>query len=95
MLDFVTPSGESTLDKLLAIPNAPGVLTKSTLGVLKWITSLNNVVIVAAAGNEAGPGVRPYAYYPAALEGVVGVGALPREYTRATYPSGQYYAPAS
>lgn len=97
VLDFVTPTDESTLSKLLNLtnPQISVLSTKSILGVLNWITSLNNVVVVAAAGNEAKPGVRPYAYYPAAFQGVIGVGALPRNNPISNYPSGQYYIPAS
>jgi hypothetical protein len=97
MLDLVTQEGLSNLDEVLDLtdPVRSGLMTKSTLGVLTWITSLKNVVVVAAAGNYARPGVRPYASYPAAFKGVIGVGALSRDYPRATYPSGTYYVPAS
>ncbi len=97
MLDLVTQNGVSNLNQELNLtdPKISGSLTKSTLGVLTWVTSLKNVVVVAAAGNDAGQGVRPYASYPAAFRGVVGVGALPKEYPTSTYPSGQYYIPAS
>lgn len=91
VLDPFTPSGDPTLTERLALTN-PILLTNTTRDVLNWITSLNNVVIVAAAGNEANLGARPPAYYPAAFQGVIGVGALPNAYP--TYPTGEYI-PAS
>ena len=97
MLDLVTQSSVSNLDQLLNLtnPNTSGLLTKSILGVLTWVTSLKNVIVVAAAGNQGSPGVRPYASYPAAFKGVVGVGALPKDFPKNAYPSGQYYIAAS
>ena len=94
MLDLITRDGGSNLDQELdlANPATSGLLAESIRGVLAWATSLSNIVIVSAAGNEARSGGRPPASYPAAFSGVVGVGALPAG--NPTYSSGRYM-PAS
>ena len=94
MLDLITRDGRSNLDQELdlANPARAGLPAESIRGVLAWATGLNNVVIVAAAGNGAGSSGRPAASYPAAFSGVVGVGALPAG--NPTYSTGTYM-PAS
>ena len=47
--------------------------------ILRQIVGLKNVLVVAAAGNDAKDGSRPWARYPAACQGVIGVGALPKD----------------
>lgn len=55
---------------------------------LQWTCDLledEDVLIVAAAGNDASPGSRPYARQPAAFDSVVGVGALRKDGSPADY----------
>jgi hypothetical protein len=47
--------------------------------ILRQIVGLKNVLVVAAAGNDAKEGSRPCTRYPAACQGVIGVGALPKD----------------
>ncbi len=49
---------------------------------LQWTCDIledDGVLIVAAAGNDAQPGKRPYARQPAAFDSVIGVGALRKD----------------
>lgn len=82
----------------LAKPNVFSHLTKSIREVFDLLAQQYEIVLVAAAGNDAaghdgkpGRGRRPPARYPAALESVVGVGALPKE----DPPQGQRHRGAS
>jgi hypothetical protein len=55
---------------------------------LEWMLDVlhaRNVLIVAAAGNDAELGNRPSARYPAAFDSVIGVGALERDNDLAVY----------
>lgn len=55
---------------------------------LRWVCDLleqDDVLIVAAAGNDALPGNRPFARQPAAFDSVIGVGALGRDGSPAVY----------
>jgi subtilisin family serine protease len=59
----------------------------SIVGRIEKRLNLDNVIIVAAAGNDAKynnplPCRRPNAHYPAAFKNVVGVGALPKRFRR-------------
>lgn len=55
---------------------------------LRWTCDLleeDDVLIVAAAGNDAHPGSRPFARQPAAFDSVIGVGALGMDGNPAVY----------
>jgi len=55
---------------------------------LRWTCDLleeDDVLIVAAAGNDAHPGNRPFARQPAAFDSVIGVGALGMDGNPAVY----------
>lgn len=67
-------------------------LGSSMRAIFETVIEKPNIVVVAAAGNDATAEVRPPARYPAAFKGVVGVGALPKGNPR--YSSGRY-KPAS
>lgn len=61
-------------------PNFLAYASVSFKEIFDWLAQDQNVVVVAAAGNEAQPGSapRPDPRYPAAFDTVIGVGALPR-----------------
>jgi hypothetical protein len=59
--------------------------------IITKIAGLQDVLMVAAAGNDATEGARHWARYPAAFPGVIGVGAVPVGNPKV----GIYYQPAS
>lgn len=77
---------EGNIEKTIA------TLGSSMRAIFEAVIQTPNVVMVAAAGNDAAAEVRPPARYPAAFKGVIGVGALPKGNPQ--YPSGRY-KPAS
>jgi hypothetical protein len=55
---------------------------------LEWMFDVlrdRDVMVIAAAGNDADPSYRPAARYPAAFDSVIGVGALERDSDLAVY----------
>lgn len=86
---------------LLRDPVTTQVLTRSMRDVFAWATNRSNVVVVAAAGNDAQVNSRHYARFPAAFKKVLGVGALPKgnpvnamgRYIPASYSNFAYSAP--
>jgi hypothetical protein len=65
---------------------------KALAKLFKLVTSSPDIKVVAAAGNDAIPGTRPPARYPAAFPKVMGVGALPKGFPRtaAGYKAARY-----
>lgn len=84
--------GEDFPDEL----NDPAKLDHMTISlreIFDQLTGQGDVVVVAAAGNDAKPGEsrRPSSRYPAAFANVIGVGALPKGFPQ----KGGDYQPAS
>lgn len=83
--DGASAPSVSTIEMLLEAALSP---IKATFADLQQAIDLlgDNVVVVAAAGNDGEPGKEPPPpLYPAALKNVIGVGALDEGTTRAWY----------
>jgi subtilisin family serine protease len=67
-------------------------MSRSLREIFNRLANEKDVIVVAAAGNDARPNSRPSARFPAAFEKVIGVGALPKGFplTNGRYQAASY-----